>query len=196
MQGNDLDAFLDASDATVLADAWNTPGHGQFDRSFIPRKFDCHGIAAKGAHKCGQQDLCSIPEQELTDAAANEGFVKTTFVNPNNLFPTNTATNNPPLPPRTTHTRDDLLKVSFEHRAHSARTINLGGQPKQRMFPDANGSAASIVKWGRICKLDKEQQRAFEVFTGSFVLSFYNEATQPVGGTLGAAVRNKQFNDE
>ena len=60
MQGNNLDAFLDAFDASMLAATWNTPGCGQFDCSFIPCKFDCHGIAAKGALGLG------LPLQSLS----------------------------------------------------------------------------------------------------------------------------------
>jgi hypothetical protein len=45
-------------------------------------------------------------------------------------------------------------------------------------FPEASGTALSITNWARLAKLDKDQTRAFEVFTSSFVLSFFRDAEQ------------------
>jgi Helitron helicase-like domain at N-terminus/PIF1-like helicase len=38
---------------------------------------------------------------------------------------------------------------------------------------EANGSTQSIIDWGRKANLDKDQQRAFEIFTATFILTFY-----------------------
>ena len=84
VEGNDLDAFLDALDASVKLDGWNMPGHKQFDQEFAPQKFNCHGIVMKCAHKCERQNLCSIPETQLTDVAANEGSIHTTNASAHN----------------------------------------------------------------------------------------------------------------
>jgi hypothetical protein len=40
----------------------------------------------------------------------------------------------------------------------------------------ANGSANSIIDWGIKARLDPQQRRAFEVITGSFVLSYFRTA--------------------
>jgi len=40
----------------------------------------------------------------------------------------------------------------------------------------ANGTANSIILWGKRDKLDKEQQIAFEIITATYVLTFVNNA--------------------
>ena len=47
---------------------------------------------------------------------------------------------------------------------------------KRATMQIANGSTSSIVDWGKKACLDKMQQRAFEVITASFVLTFFDEA--------------------
>jgi len=46
---------------------------------------------------------------------------------------------------------------------------------------EANGSVHSIIDWAKKAKLDKEQRRAFEIFAGTFVLSFFDDAGTEVG---------------
>ena len=41
--------------------------------------------------------------------------------------------------------------------------------------------------------MDNEQQRAFEVFASSFVLTFFKEAIQPIGGNNNRTTRNQDF---
>ena len=58
------------------------------------------------------------------------------------------------------------------------RTTEIQGMPdiKESKLPEANGSAKSIIKWGQaLFNSDKDQRRAFEILTGSFVLTFYDE---------------------
>jgi hypothetical protein len=43
---------------------------------------------------------------------------------------------------------------------------------------DASGSWESVVKWGRIAGLDAEQEVAFQVLAATYVLTFYDEATE------------------
>ena len=57
----------------------------------------------------------------------------------------------------------------------------LNGITKDNEFlnlAQANGSVQSIISWARtIFKNDKGQRRAFEILVGSFVLSFYKDAS-------------------
>ncbi len=43
---------------------------------------------------------------------------------------------------------------------------------------DASGSSESVVNWGRIARLDAEQEVAFQVLAATYVLTFYDEATE------------------
>ena len=43
---------------------------------------------------------------------------------------------------------------------------------------DANGTWDSIVAFGKIAKLDREQQTAYEILAATYVLSFYEEAEE------------------
>ena len=40
---------------------------------------------------------------------------------------------------------------------------------------EANESVRSIIDWAKKAKLDRGQRRAFEVFTGTFILSFFRD---------------------
>ena len=52
---------------------------------------------------------------------------------------------------------------------------------KEVQLLEANGSVRSILDWAKKAELDSGQKRAFEIFAGSFVLTFYLEAP---AGTL------------
>jgi hypothetical protein len=62
------------------------------------------------------------------------------------------------------------------NRNCSFSAITGNSQPVSKCKP--NGSAKRIIDWAEKSNLDSNQQRAFEVITGSFVLSYYDTATE------------------
>ena len=77
-------------------------------------------------------------------------------------------------------TRKDIVEIYMSRKSLIDQTINFGDDKVIIKVPEANGSAFSIINWGRTYGFDNEQQRAFEVFVSSFVLTFFKEAVQTV----------------
>jgi Helitron helicase-like domain at N-terminus/PIF1-like helicase len=57
---------------------------------------------------------------------------------------------------------------------------------------NATGTCESIVKWG-MRNLDKEQQRAFQILIGSFVLTYFDEAVDDFGQNDRRATTRHEF---
>ena len=58
---------------------------------------------------------------------------------------------------------------------------NQRSEDHQRRNVNVTGTWESIVAWGENAKLDTEQQTAFEILASTYVLTFYEEATNDVG---------------
>jgi len=57
---------------------------------------------------------------------------------------------------------------------HQRTFEEITGHNKQIEVLEANGSVKSIMDWAVKAKLNSQQHRAFEIFVGTFVLSFYS----------------------
>jgi hypothetical protein len=62
-------------------------------------------------------------------------------------------------------TRPDFVRVILRHKERRPLLVRI----------DANGSARSIIDWGKSVELDKDQQRAFEVIAATFILTFHKD---------------------
>lgn len=58
-------------------------------------------------------------------------------------------------------------------------STNTAAEQSANVTSFANGTCASIRQWGRRDKLDKKQQRAFEILASTYVSTFYNDAEGP-----------------
>ena len=99
-----------------------------------------------------------------------------------NLQQNNNNPNQQNIPAPMNPNRQQSIDVLFQKQGVKIQTIEFGGKEVVKPHPEASGQARSIIDQRNIAKLDKEQQRAFEVFVSSFVLTFYQNADQPIAG--------------
>jgi hypothetical protein len=100
-------------------------------------------------------------------------------------------TDSPSIYPRPSIAQLDIVKILFTRTSRRRRTnVNTLNNRSTEDRLDANGSAKSIFDWSKTAKIDINQRRAFEIFTASFVLTFYYEAT------INNRTRNQRFLDE
>ena len=66
------------------------------------------------------------------------------------------------------------IQIALSKRTRRVRKIPKMDEPFRLI--DANGSAASIIDWGKVFRKDKLQRKAFQAITASFVLACMREA--------------------
>ena len=80
--------------------------------------------------------------------------------------------------------------IQFQHcftkRSKRNRSFQTNSNENVIETYEANGYVYSIINWARQAKLDSEQKQAFEFIIGSFVLTFFNEATIATDSRAGA----------
>ena len=75
------------------------------------------------------------------------------------------------------HTHNDIVSILLTKKSKRYRSFQTNSNENFIETYQANGSVYSIINWVRQAKLDDEQKRAFGIIIGSFVLTFFNEAT-------------------
>ena len=170
LDGEALDQFLGESE-TLL---------DMFDEKSVEssRRINFTRIQNRGSFACGIKGLCNIENKDKEEQKRNFINCNGGIIDDNSKGP-GSCKGYPAKP-----TRQKILSVLLE-KANSWKSMKSKFSDKTHNFPDANGSAISIVNWARIAGLDKDQSRAFEVFASSFVLSFYRDAdSMPIGDRL------------
>ena len=132
------------------------------------RNFKFVYVRDKGTNNCGYKG--DLPLVHLPKEVDN--FVSYSTVNAARV-----RKNLPPLPTeRRTYTVDEIVKVHFiktipaHKQVWKDRTIEVTG---------ATGTVKSIREWSKAAfGTDRKQQRAFEILVASFLLTFYEEASE------------------
>ena len=72
---------------------------------------------------------------------------------------------------------NEMVKIYFENTQRRSRSFaEITGHSADVEVLEANGSVASIIDWAEKAGLDDEQRRAFEIMTGTLVLTFRDDA--------------------
>jgi hypothetical protein len=72
-----------------------------------------------------------------------------------------------------------LRKLLITKTARRSQTFEeITGSTEMANVLEANGSTRSIIDWAQKAKLDTGQWRAFEIMASTFVLSFYQHASE------------------
>ena len=163
-----LNNFLELSDELDQYIAGGTTD--STNATFIPETYNCQEIRSNGGHKCGFSklpDFNTITYPSETNFCINDaGFTYDDFTQP-----TCTAR----LPPN----QQQLMEVIFTHNGQQQQSFGkITGQTDSVSVHKPNGSSKSIVNWAEESKLDNNQQRAFEVITAAFILSYYENAVE------------------
>ena len=141
----------------------------------LPHEFSVNDIRDRGRFECGYNLISPM----LTASLPIEN--QTEFVQHcTDYSQTSTDSERQPLPngiKRQTVTQRDIVKILLERTSRRLRVVShpLSNQATTETLL-ANGSAESIFDWAKTANIDSYQRRAFEIFTASFVLTFFEEA--------------------
>jgi Helitron helicase-like domain at N-terminus/PIF1-like helicase len=134
----------------------------------IPSTFSCIDLRNKGCEKCGFEKL---PIMKNIIFPINRNFVISNRINIDNIQPATQYID------RENPDSERLVYILFRYNEQITKSFTeITGQQENVIVYQPNGSAKSIVDWSRKSKLDKSQQRAFEIITASLVLSYYDSA--------------------
>jgi PIF1-like helicase/Helitron helicase-like domain at N-terminus len=157
--------------------------HKNFDQYFteiaendivaqIPLRYNCCSLRGKGRFKCGYDRLPSF------DSICN--YPPYDFIHTSNNNDTNCdllESSSRIISNRGPATQQRLVRILFKHDCCELRSFEIiTGQHEETSVLKPNGSVSSIIDWARKSNLDASQQRAFEIFAGTFVLACFNEA--------------------
>jgi hypothetical protein len=155
----------------------------------IPSYLNCDVIRKRGRFNCGYENLPSVNLNSSDDVPFVEHTLQEINLLPN--IANIDIDNRNEDPSQQTIVRIMLTKTSKE--LHSFQELNGSSEQKEVMQP--SGSTESIIDWAEKSGLDAYQRRAFEIITGTFVLSFYETANFSNTSMLGYSTRSI-FNNE
>ena len=130
--------------------------------------FNFKTLRDSGHHQSGHKDIADAPPSCPEDVNSFLSTQASPSPNPNTATSTDT-TNQTPEP-----ITKQKIRVALTMRARRIQYID--SMKKDVTLLDASGSAASIIQWGRAFRGDRDQRRAFEAITASFVLACIREA--------------------
>jgi hypothetical protein len=159
----------------------------------LPSRLCFRALKHKGTFECGSKGLAEIPLEDfsvtdflfspsLPDTANNQS--QRDIQNSRHATDEQSTTNYP--------SRRDIVKVIVQHTERRQFNVTTSENPVFRC--DANGSAISIIDWGKSLDLDIDQQRAFEVIASSFVLTFHKDLE--INDSVRVRTRDQQFTKE
>lgn len=156
-ENNDIDQHLSAF-----------PEDREYENT-IPDIYSCTTLRGDGRLRCGFLDL---PNFSSTHLSVPDNFVIHSNT-PAEVSPEDTLAMIRQQP-----SAEDIVTILLAHVGrHQLSFSKITGQPDIISVFEPNGSAKSIINWAEKSGLDIEQQRAFEVMTSSFVLSYYDSST-------------------
>ena len=182
--GADLENFIE-----LLDSEFESESRSKMKENSMPQNLDLQKIRDKGRLKCGYTCLAQM---STTHQPAPSLIV--TGVNPSMVID-EVHQEEATLPKHTEITQKEIVRLILTKKTRRKRNFHgtgVGGMETETM--EANGSCRSIIEWAKRAGLDQGQKRAFEVITGSFVLTFFNEAIEADDGTRtrAAFVREKR----
>lgn len=169
LQGPDLDTFLNAiaQEATIASQTTDTPSTN------IPATYSTSSIREKGSEKAG---FTSIADMPTATTAEREKFIHIP-TEPMNDKEQDVAQT--PQPNGNKPSKRELITIALHHATRRKRSFaEVTKQHDNVVVQDANGTATSIIDWAIKAKMDKEQRRAFEIITATFVLTFYDDTDE------------------
>ena len=139
------------------------------DSRTMPKTLQLKSLKDKGKHQAGSKNIAYMQKSTSETPEGAIEFQLDTTPDPNSDTEPETPSKNPPK-------KEDLVYLLI-HKIHRRTTAVEGiSDVEESLLPEANGSAKSIVRWAQaLFHSDKDQRRAFEILTGSFVLTFYDE---------------------
>ena len=159
----------------------------------LPESFSLNAVRQKGVLKCGYESLANMNMATDTTEPVFEvqqsddiGNAEVPEVNDDSFSNVNQSPS-----------RKDLIKILMSKTSRRRRTFEEITKSKREVdVLEANGSVRSIIDWAKKARLDRRQRRAFEIIAGSFVLTFFTEASQDDSFGRGFRSRFQSFFSE
>ena len=160
----DLNQFPDDDDDLDQYTANHNDTNVNFEK--IPQAYCNNIIRSHGTHKCG---FSKLPDFSKTRFSFHSNFI----------VPATSTFHDPPEQPVQIHRQQpspkQLVDILFTRSGQKQFSfLDITGQSELISLLEPNGSAKSIINWAEESNFDQNQQRAFEIITSSFVLSYYN----------------------
>jgi hypothetical protein len=166
LSGEALDAMLHCFE--IDAPTGNTDSEVES----LPSEFETSLLRRKGVWNCGYSALAKMNFFPSDRTAIWEGSASIILPMPmDNPQRNETGCQ---APPSQKEIGTILLQktsrraIAFSEITHNIQAVNV---------LEANGSVSSILDWAINAKLDQGQQRAFEIFVATFVLTFFGKNT-------------------
>ena len=160
----------------------------------LPRRFSTRRAKEKGRKRCGFENLALMGSSStITEEQTGGNFINTSdpldgtnnqelqhqswlqvSTDPEGYRVSNHQNQNSDFS-TTVPSRRDLMNVVIRRRQRVIRMSKNNQFGERAEVIQANGTAESIVEWGKKSKLDPGQRQAFEIITASFVLTFYKD---------------------
>ena len=152
--------------------------------------FSLRAIRDKGVLQCGYKSLASLPMSVQTMSNS----VVHSVGDMNNVPDPHTQQNDEECPRERKPTAKDIINVILTKKSVVSQSFEdiTGKQDDHVDILEASGSVESILNWGAASGMDKDQQRAFEIFTATFVLTFFLHAENSVCRGSSATFRREK----
>ena len=168
IDANELDELLKLLDEEFTE---NQNTHNETQPNTMPHIHDLSSIRQKATHAGGYEHIAAMSADNNPDDKAIEMAVHSNSTNSENGGADNENNPEQQLP-----TKSDLVAILLSKTQRRERSFPGIDNTETVDVREANGSVSSIIDWAKAAKLDRKQRRAFEIFVGTFVLSFYWDA--------------------
>jgi hypothetical protein len=196
LNGEMIDSFLELlqQEADEI-DRANDLLNGNRTSNTIPATHSVSGLRQRGSHKGGYESLAKMsinPNSnqhvfEMQEPTSQNGPADAEENNPD-------SPGNDDLQPQREPTRADITNVLLTRTSQQRRTFKeITDSAEEVDVLEANGSVESIVDWARKAKLDELQRRAFEIITGTFVLTFFQSKQDPESVGCGFRSSDREY---
>jgi len=137
----------------------------------IPTTLNLDTLRQKGVHKSGYESLAMMNPNYSNEQVFE--VLPPTYQNRGDNGAEDVENHSASRQPDPS--RQDIVNILLTKTTRRSRSFkDIVGSNDNVSVLEANGSANSIIDWARKAGLDRWQRRAFEILTGTFVLTFYN----------------------
>jgi PIF1-like helicase len=140
---------------------------------YLPQSFCSNTIRQKGVLNCGYDSLARM---NVTSYNNRPCFELQSMTQQNISTDEEDAINSNDYIFYKAPRQQEIISILLSKRSRRTRTFEeITNNPALVIVLEANGSVESIVDWAINANLDNRQKRAFEIITGSFLLTFYSD---------------------
>ena len=151
---------------TDLLNTFDTNDNTTMNLSF----YNTEIIRQKGKYKSGYNDLPNLQQNTQVDPLYSD---RTDFLITNNTINIIPSVQTTAIKKITIEKKALMdIFIGYHQQLYDLNLSRVLGRDQIIQVAIANGSAESIVDWGTTCGLDTDQQIAFQIITGYYVLSY------------------------